>query len=399
MSAQRNLTDREHELLSAYLDDALSAAARAALEQRLQTDADLRRELATLRATVALLANLPPLAAPRDFTLTPAQARPTPRLLRVALSPTFSAASAAAAVFLLIAGVVLLIGAPRSQPRDTSRVTGLSQAETTATVRGDAAIAALSSPSPQPTATPSPRQMPTILATQVLRPQAEAIGEDETVATTAAATRAPLPTATIIAGLTEGGPSENLGGEAGSRIASPLPTLALLPSQTLVVPFAFAATPTISLNDAFLSDAAAPDPPGPAPPLERAFALTLTLAASTRVLAEAAESSGVEATMNPLAVPESAPAMPQQGQGTVITPETTLEVAVVPLDSPTPLPPTATVTLMPSPAPTLAPADHAPPAPQIPVDGTAVAGALLIITALILLITAAGTTVARRRRV
>lgn len=66
--------DRDYELLSAYLDDALEADERAALEARLETDAALRRELAALRQTVALIRALPTLKAPRNFTLTAAQA-------------------------------------------------------------------------------------------------------------------------------------------------------------------------------------------------------------------------------------------------------------------------------------------------------------------------------------
>ncbi len=92
------------ELLSAYLDGALTDEDRAALEARLQADADLRRELARLRATVELIHALPPLTAPRDFTLT----RQTARRPVIWLSTAFSAASAAAAVILLVIGGLLL---------------------------------------------------------------------------------------------------------------------------------------------------------------------------------------------------------------------------------------------------------------------------------------------------
>ena len=91
------------ELLSAYLDDALSPEERAALEARLQADADLRREMARLRATVELIGTLPTLRAPRDLTLTPRMVR-RPSLLT---SAAFSAMSAAAAVVLLVIGAAL----------------------------------------------------------------------------------------------------------------------------------------------------------------------------------------------------------------------------------------------------------------------------------------------------
>ena len=59
------LNGNDLELLSAYLDGALSDEERAALEARLQSDAALRRELDRLRATVALIKTLPTLSTPR----------------------------------------------------------------------------------------------------------------------------------------------------------------------------------------------------------------------------------------------------------------------------------------------------------------------------------------------
>ncbi len=99
--------------LSAYLDGALPAAERAAVEAHLAACPACRTALAELRATQALLRAAPRPAPPRSFALTPAQAealrsgrtrpaaaRPaTPRLaigLRVA----------AAAVFVLFATVL-----------------------------------------------------------------------------------------------------------------------------------------------------------------------------------------------------------------------------------------------------------------------------------------------------
>jgi anti-sigma factor RsiW len=91
MSAERNLTDLDYELLSAYLDDALTAAERSALETRLQTEAALRTELDALRQTVTLVRGLPPLTAPRNFTLTPAMLRANrPRWLVFPTTATFS---------------------------------------------------------------------------------------------------------------------------------------------------------------------------------------------------------------------------------------------------------------------------------------------------------------------
>jgi hypothetical protein len=106
-----DLNDRDVELLSAYLDGALTPAERAALEARLQADAALRRDLDGLRQTVALVRALPRLAAPRSFALTPAQAGlvDRPRPLPFFVSSAFSALSAAAAVVLLALGSYLLL--------------------------------------------------------------------------------------------------------------------------------------------------------------------------------------------------------------------------------------------------------------------------------------------------
>jgi anti-sigma factor RsiW len=125
MSAERNLTDLDYELLSAYLDDALTAAERSALETRLQTEAALRTELDALRQTVTLVRGLPPLTAPRNFTLTPAMLRANrPRWLVFPTTATFSALSALAATLLFIVGGVLLFsqGSPTAAPPPAAQI-------------------------------------------------------------------------------------------------------------------------------------------------------------------------------------------------------------------------------------------------------------------------------------
>lgn len=63
----------EHDLitLNAYLDKQLSSGERTAFEQRLAKEPALQQELESLRATVALLKQIEPLRAPRNFTLDP----------------------------------------------------------------------------------------------------------------------------------------------------------------------------------------------------------------------------------------------------------------------------------------------------------------------------------------
>ena len=109
------LTDQDYELLSAYIDDALTEGERATLDGRLRAETELRRELEALRGTVALLNALPARKAPRDFTLDARMAR-RPAVRRLVFSTVgFSAISALAAVFLIGFSLVLLSGqnAPR----------------------------------------------------------------------------------------------------------------------------------------------------------------------------------------------------------------------------------------------------------------------------------------------
>ncbi len=68
-------TTQDFDRLSAYLDDQLPARDRAALEARLAAEPELRSSLNDLRLTVRALRALPHVKAPRNFTLTPAQAK------------------------------------------------------------------------------------------------------------------------------------------------------------------------------------------------------------------------------------------------------------------------------------------------------------------------------------
>ncbi|MCA0458634.1 MAG: hypothetical protein LCI00_32055 [Chloroflexi bacterium] len=97
------LTDLDYDLLSAYIDGALTDSERADLESRLQAEPELRSELEELQATVTLLNNLPPRKAPRDFTLDARYARRTSFFA----SAAFSAISTAAAIILFAVGAYL----------------------------------------------------------------------------------------------------------------------------------------------------------------------------------------------------------------------------------------------------------------------------------------------------
>ncbi len=68
------ITPRDWETLSAYLDDQLSAPERHELENRLGKNPELSQGLEELRSTRMILRSLPKLRAPRNFTLTPSMA-------------------------------------------------------------------------------------------------------------------------------------------------------------------------------------------------------------------------------------------------------------------------------------------------------------------------------------
>ncbi|QPC83222.1 zf-HC2 domain-containing protein [Phototrophicus methaneseepsis] len=131
------LTNRDAELLSAYIDGELDAEQRAALEARLASNPALRRQLRSLQQTVALVREMPTLRAPRDFTLTADMVGEAPAVLeapaevqRPALrlvprrSPWRMALGTAAAVVVVMVGLVLVLNQTgfSSQPDDTVEV-------------------------------------------------------------------------------------------------------------------------------------------------------------------------------------------------------------------------------------------------------------------------------------
>jgi hypothetical protein len=116
------MTPKDFDRLSAYIDDQLSPREKAALEARLERDAELRAALDELRLTVRALRALPSVKPPRSFTLTPALVgqgaggrQPFFPALRLA------AALSAIALVVVMAGDIavttgLLPGAPAAEP-------------------------------------------------------------------------------------------------------------------------------------------------------------------------------------------------------------------------------------------------------------------------------------------
>jgi len=85
MTKGRQITSRDLERLSAYLDGALSAKEASSLEARLREDPILQQALLELKETARLVASLSEVPLPRNFTLTPEMAgiRERPRVYPV----------------------------------------------------------------------------------------------------------------------------------------------------------------------------------------------------------------------------------------------------------------------------------------------------------------------------
>ena len=103
----RNFTksaeERRQEMLTAYVDDELSAAERARFEQMMADDASLKAEMERQRQFKRAIQSLPRAAAPRNFILSKAafQEAPTPQRA-IQLYPVLRTATALAAVFMVI---------------------------------------------------------------------------------------------------------------------------------------------------------------------------------------------------------------------------------------------------------------------------------------------------------
>jgi hypothetical protein len=94
------MTNRDWELLSAYLDRELPAGQQTRLETRLQAEPELRQAYEDLRRTRAALRSLGVVRAPRNYYLKPqmvAQRRPVSKL-----SPAFGWVSAVATLLLVL---------------------------------------------------------------------------------------------------------------------------------------------------------------------------------------------------------------------------------------------------------------------------------------------------------
>ena len=108
------LSDDDAELLSAYLDNMLTATEQEVLEKRLATDAFLRNELQAMRRMVSWLNQMPDLKAPRNFTLRAEDVAqdPPPNVVLMPRRNLWLSAAVAALVIVLF-GVAFVLSSVR----------------------------------------------------------------------------------------------------------------------------------------------------------------------------------------------------------------------------------------------------------------------------------------------
>jgi hypothetical protein len=100
---KNQITSRDYELLSAYLDNQLDTSERARLESRLKLEPELRRELHELDETRLLMHSLPRLHAPRNYFISVETiARPVGVRQPLRLAPAYGIVSAIATILLVL---------------------------------------------------------------------------------------------------------------------------------------------------------------------------------------------------------------------------------------------------------------------------------------------------------
>lgn len=383
MSAPPNTpSERDLELLSAYLDGELSDRDKEAIDQRLVEDASLREALNDLRGTVLLVRQLPRLKAPRSFALDPAIYTPKQpwwkQLWTLGTVLQATGALGAAAAVLLVAAAFFATGT--GDQRDASAPAGVGYLTETAgeeaelpaatgtpapaaalesavegdTVQTTATQSALqfSSSPPALQGTPNPLATTYLLASAVPNAMAdEAVGAEMPAGEFGAAD---MDAAAM--------PGEAASGGSMATYAPPMPSIASTPTRT-----ALPRTPTAAPQPQDGLDTAQEVAPAMAPMLEAEGADT----GDGQVMgAQEADMSGLamppadmqdDAFAEPAAREESEPVTsaalaPTATAASVPSMTPALKASASPPPSRTPSPSaTSTVTNTPTPPPTLAP--------------------------------------------
>ena len=278
------ISARDYELLSAYLDRQLNPRERAGLEARLQTNPQLSTALEDLRKTHLLLRSLPRPRRPRSFMLSPQmvagrqpQARP--------LFPAFSLASALSSLLLVLVLLGDFLGlAPRAVQLAAPEMAQPVAMEVSTEAAADAATEqeyAAEAPS-EPTELPGPvvgaAGMPSETPSPKLPPT------EVTELPFSSQLVEPSPTPLDIVGIT-----------AGSPEGQPTPTISV--TQDVAITRTLSVTVTVTVTAT----------PG-------ADNLTVTLTAEADLLSMAAEAPTLSPTDTPLAPSVTEEAVSQDRQ-------------------------------------------------------------------------------------
>lgn len=117
---KNQMTQRDYELISAYLDNQLGSKERAQFEVRLKADPMLQKELHEIGKTRLLVRSLPKLRAPHNYFVTPTmtskvRSKPVPVHPGLRLAPTMGIVSAIATILLvsvIFSGTLLTASKP-----------------------------------------------------------------------------------------------------------------------------------------------------------------------------------------------------------------------------------------------------------------------------------------------
>lgn len=126
-NVRKSAQERRAEMITAYIDGELTASERSQFERDLSNNAALQQEVDAQRETKRLLSDLPPVRAPRNFTLDPAiygKTKPQPSFLAPFTGQLRVASTAIALLLVMFIGYATFNLAPDSIGQVFNDVTG-----------------------------------------------------------------------------------------------------------------------------------------------------------------------------------------------------------------------------------------------------------------------------------
>lgn len=174
-----NTSDRNLELLSAYLDGELSGRDREHLERQLQKDEVLQSRYEELKRTRLMLRSIPQLRAPRNFLLTPGMVGQKGKSSRAFPVLRFASAFAALLLVLLFLGDLFVIPNPGPAPMMSAEIVESVQLEEERAVAEADTFASQAPAAEEPLLEAAPYEQPAPAAPMEGEPAAEAEAEED----------------------------------------------------------------------------------------------------------------------------------------------------------------------------------------------------------------------------